>query len=153
VVLRAWLPDPDPPATVTDAEQGDVRTREWLSRYVTGGIPNGSTSLAAYEAAGGVDHLIEKEAKDMKERAEHIDYFDLGGWMRKYGHRPATRPATSGRRSAIRRGWPLAARSADGSTAAEPAARLKADPRSRTDRHRRKPTAPRPATPRRGVVI
>jgi hypothetical protein len=50
---------------------------------VTGGIPNGLTSLAAYEAAGGIDHEIEKEAKEIKERAEQIDFVDLGGWMRK----------------------------------------------------------------------
>jgi hypothetical protein len=37
VVLRAWLREPDPPATVTDADQGDAMARERLSRYVTGG--------------------------------------------------------------------------------------------------------------------
>jgi hypothetical protein len=83
MVLRAWLPEPDPPATVTDAELGDARARDWLSRYVSGAMPNSLISLAAFAAAGGVDHLIEKEAKDIKERAEQIDFFDLGGWMRK----------------------------------------------------------------------
>jgi hypothetical protein len=28
-------------------------------------------------------HEIEKEAKDIKERVEQIDYFDLGGWRGK----------------------------------------------------------------------
>jgi hypothetical protein len=68
---------------VTDAEQGDAKAREWLSRYVTGGMPAGLTSLAAYEAAGGIDHEIEKRANEIKRRAEQIDFFDLGGWMKK----------------------------------------------------------------------
>jgi hypothetical protein len=68
---------------VTDAEQGDAKAREWLSRYVTGGMPNGLTDLAAYEAAGGIDHEIEERAHEIKRRAEHIGFFDLGGWMKK----------------------------------------------------------------------
>jgi hypothetical protein len=60
-----------------------VKAREWLSRYATGGMPNGLTSLAAYEAAGGIDHEIEKQAHEIKREAEEIDYFELGGWMRK----------------------------------------------------------------------
>jgi hypothetical protein len=68
---------------VTDAEEGNARAREWLSQYVTGGMLTGLTSLATYEAAGGMDHEIERRAKEIKERAEAIDYFDLGGWMRK----------------------------------------------------------------------
>jgi hypothetical protein len=81
--VRSWLPEPDPPARVIDTERGDARPLEWLSRYVTGGIPNGLTSLAAHEAAGGIDHEIEKEAKGINNPLEQIDFFDLGGWMRK----------------------------------------------------------------------
>jgi hypothetical protein len=68
---------------VTDAEQGDAKAREWLSRYVTGGMPTGLTSLAAYEAADGIDHEIEKRAHEIKRRAEEFDQFELGGWSRK----------------------------------------------------------------------
>jgi hypothetical protein len=40
-------------------------------------------SFAAYEAAGGIDHEVERRAGEIKRRAEEIDFFDLGGWMRK----------------------------------------------------------------------
>jgi hypothetical protein len=68
---------------VTDAEQGDAKARDWLSRYVTGGTPNGLTDLAAYEAAGGIDQEIESRAHQIKERAEEVGFFSLGGWTKK----------------------------------------------------------------------
>ena len=68
---------------VTDAELGDAKAREWLSRYVTGGVPSRLTDLAAYEAAGGIDHEIEHQAHEIKQRAKRIEYFDLGGWMKR----------------------------------------------------------------------
>jgi hypothetical protein len=68
---------------VTDAEYGDAKVREWMSRYPTGGTPNRLTELAAYEAAGGIDHKSAHKAHEIKRRAEQIEYFDLGGWMKK----------------------------------------------------------------------
>jgi hypothetical protein len=68
---------------VTDAENGDAKAREWVSRYVTGGVPNGLTDLAAYEAAGGINHEIDERAEEIKDRAEKIGFYKLGGWMKK----------------------------------------------------------------------